>query len=531
MAEERVDGARPDRSEAAEARADRSPRNQRSRNDVSWYSRNPSLLQAAASIPFPYRPGMSVPYQQTVVPTGTTLDQQGIPGIMALNWWPTLGYSQTATDPASIVGKEIFAKVREKFSGSIDADAPDFVIYIMALDSVFSYIAHLKRIYRVLTAYTSENHYIPDGMLRAFGLSAAQIVDLKEHRMQFYQIINELVFMTRKFNLPAAFDIINRHYWLNDNVYMDAESINSQFYVFNCLGYYSFELKTAGSVQVGGLTMKTLTIPNTDVAEYYFTFGRSLIDALAGSDDAYIISGYLMRAYEGYPAFQVDELALDDRLIPHYDPEVLMQIENARPIILGTKYSTSAAIANDVTQDPSTNAVVCVPTLTATKPSWYTGMPWNVQNFLSIRSDAPTVADVTIATRLKMGVWKDNSTDTNFDCVIACGSEILDTIQIWTVSSNNTNTKVPTIYSSTLVGLVSIAMDATGARSVADLCNIQSFDWHPILPVVVKANSGGTFWYSTIAGDVHNFTMLSDEQLHQINRVCLYSEFNAYGQI
>lgn len=463
------------------------------------------------------------------MPEGTTLAQQGIPGIMALNWWPTVGYSQTATDPASIVGKEIFAKVREKFSGSIDADAPDFVIYIMALDSIFSYIAHLKRIYRVLTAYTSENHFIPDGMLQALGLSVTQIVDLKEHRMQFYQIINELVFMTRKFNLPAAFDIINRHYWLNDNIYMDDSSINSQFYVFNCLGYYQFELKAVGSVQAGGLTMKTLSLPASDVAEYYFQFGRGLIDALAGSDDAYIISGYLMRSYEGYPTFTVDELAIDEKLIPHYDPEVLMQIENARPIVMGTKYSSSATLSNDVTQDPSTNAVVCVPTLQVSKPSWFSKIDWKVENFLSIRSDAPTVADVTIATRLKMGVWKDSSTDTAFNHIIACGSEILDTIQMWTIDSNNG--QAPHRYYSTLTGLVCIPADVTGARGIADICIIQSFDWHPILPVIISANDAGTFWYSVIAGDVHNLTVLTDEQLHQINRVCLYSEFNAYGQI
>lgn len=502
---------------------------QRSRNDVSWYSRNPLLLRAAASIPFPYRPGMNIPW---MLPNDTvnTLNRTNIPGIFTINWYPTVGKSTTATDPASIVGKEIFAKVREKFSGSIDADAPDFVIYLMALDSVYSYIASLKRVYRILVAYTSENHYIPDALLQALGFTTGQIVDLKEHRMQFFQIINELVFMTRKFNIPAAFDIINRHYWLNDNVYMDADSINSQFYVFNCLGYYKFGMQEISTgVSVGSLSLSTLTIPNTGVAEYLYSFGRSLIDALAGSDDAYIISGYLMRAYEGFPTFTVDELPLEDKLVPHYDPEVLMQIENATPIQVKTFGNADATLTNGVTQDPATNAVVCTPHLKATRPAEMLGVVWDMENTISIRSDEPSVADVTIATRLKMGVENDKGTTTNVDYDIVCGSEIVDSFKISYYWLNNSGTR--NLQNAFLQGPIFVA--ASNIAYVVGLTMMQSFDWHPIIPTIIVVDPSPTSLqvYTALSGDLHNTALLSNEQLKQINRVCLYSEFNAYGQI
>lgn len=493
-------------------------------NDVSWYSRNPTLLMAAASIPFPYRPGMYVPWNATAEGATQNIQDHAIPGIMTLRWMPTVGYSQTATDPPSVVGKEMFAKVREKFSGSIDADPPDFVIYTMALDSIFAYIAHLKRIYRVLTAYTSENHYIPDVMMNALGFTDAQILDLKNNRMQFFQMINELVYMTRKFNIPAVFDIINRHYWLSDNVYTDAESINSQFYAFVCVDYFQYGLSsTTSGVEVGSLSLQHLNIPNTNVAEYLFGFGRDLINALSGSDDAYIISGYLMRAYEGTPVFTVDELVLEDRLIPRYDPEVLSQIENARATLQTNIGNSSVTITNTVTQDPSTNAIICKPhcaVKSLTKMEQSIGVD---QPTISIRSDAPTVADVVIATRLKMGVMNYVASETGYEYDIVCGSEIVTGMTIYAKRKDGV------IDSKSFGGSLFISMDALGLLSLPVLTLMQSFDWHPIIPTYA-ATSSGTI-QAALSGDVHNLTMCTNEQLYQINRVCLYSEFNSYGQI
>lgn len=497
---------------------------------MSWYSRNPALLAAAASVSFPYRPGMFVDWANPSK-EGFNVMRQAIPGIAVLEWVPTFGRSQNATDPASVVGKEMFAKVREKFSGSIDADAPDFVIYVGALDSIFSYIASLKRIYRILGAYTSENHYLPDAMMRALGFSEKAILNLMQHRIQLYEIINELVFMTRKFNVPAVFDYINRHYWLNDNVYMDADSINSQFYMFCCMGYYQYTLlNTPDNVQAGGLSMVYPTYPNTDVVEYLFTFGRNLINALAGSDDAYIISGYLMRAYEGTPVFTVDELPQEDKLIPHYDPEVLMQIENAVPVPYEWFGTSSGSFANDVTQDPKTNAVLCDPTISVNVPSYATGFTFNESPYLSIRSDAPSAADVTIATRLKMGILSETLDGTKWTGVINCASEVLIEIDFWNYRRQDNGT----VYLSNfkLVGRNVLTSTPSSLALVGPgICAIQSYDWHPIIPLYISPNTDSGTIYAMLMGDVHNLTLLPESELQQINRVCLYSEFNSYGMI
>lgn len=462
-----------------------------------------------------------------------------IPGVMCLKWQPTVGWSSTATDPASVVGKEIFAKVREKFSGSIEADAPDFVIYLMALDSAFAYIAELKRVYRILTAYTPENHYIPDALLRALGFTDAAILDLKQHRMQFFQCINELVFMTRKFNIPAVFDIMNRHYWMGDNVYMDSASPNSQFYVFSADGYFLMSEEEVSGIKQQVLNIAPKQIPTTQVTEYLFNYGRAMIDALAGSDDAYIISGYLTRAYEGTPIFTVDELPLDERFYPVYDPEVLMQIENANPVIFAYPFASGMTLANKIFQDPNTNAVLCAPSLSGAVNKQFTYI-WETmgirpEQFLSIRSEAPTVADVTIATRLKMGYRNVTKVGTDYLLEIVCGSEILTSIRVWSWMTIRRSTGVTRSLHEYELGGMNVYKAGGSMRQFLPLMLIQSFDWHPILAVYFQDSAEMTgdndSVRATVTGDVHNLTLLSNEQLHQINRICLYSEFNAYGQI
>lgn len=481
-------------------------------NDFSWYNKNPSLTVAAASIPFPYRPGMQVDVTDWIKdPADTTTAKLQIPGVLALEWLPGIGRCSLATDPASIAAKEIYAKVREAFSGSIDADAPDFVIYLLALDSIFSYIGALKRLYRITATYSAQNLMVPDELLKAYGLDDAARSQLREHRMELYGIINQLIGMTQKFRCPAVFDLFNRHYWMNDNVYTDAPSANSQMYMFTQAGFLKFSmLPVPGkeSVQAGGLTMveapfKTLEIATEGVTPL-FTFGRDLIDALAGSDDAYLISGYLMRAFDGTSVFKVDELQINETLEPVFVPSVLAQIENSYTANVDYSELTNLTIA----QDPSTNALV----------SGYTG-PANaytveVKPIISIRNDAPSVEDVVEATRLK--VTKEAT---------ASGT-------IYHYAS-----ELPVrwmLYGSQLDQRVRQNMQINGPSALnmpyllGMACVTAQFDWHPLC-VLWYGTSGSKHYTPYVVGDIHNFTTVSMEQLDEIHRVCLYSELNSFG--
>lgn len=482
-------------------------------NDFSWYNANPLLTQAAASIPYPYRPGMLLDY-------GPTTQTFRIPGVLRINWVPTVGQSSTATDPASIAAKEVYATVRDAFSGTLEADGPDYIIYFMALDSVFSYIGALKRVFRVLNTYTPMNYNVPDVVLRGMGVNTDLIPVLKRDRMKLFQVINELVGMTRKFKCPAIFPIFNRHYWLNDNVYTDANSANSQMYCFNETSFYKFELQnTPDKVLAGGLTMVTnpLMASSTETVDDLYEDGRSLIDALAAWEDAYTISGYLQRAYSDRPNFSVDEITLDERFEPLYEPAVLPQIENAFAVgQLGLNPWGFNPQTNVITQDPKTNAILCSPSVPVTEN---TKLVMGMRVPVSIRSDAPTLIDTVEATRLHSYVKADGK--------IGCGTEIVWSMYLYNYTPAGTISEYQTgsvwIYDKTNTTLAQWDTQSW-IESI-----LSAFDWHPIMYRFSMQSNGNALVLPN--GDLHNITVIDQTQMDEINKICLYSEFNSFNTL
>ena len=506
-------------------------------NDLSWYNRNPALLQAAGSFPFPYRPGMSAHPVSSKM--GINQPYQ-VPGIAVLDWCPSIGISTKNTDPASVAAKEIFAKVREKFSGSIDADAPDFVIYLMALDSIFAAIGAMKRIYRVVNTYSPDNYTVPDLLLSALGLAPADIQDWKSNKMLAYQYINELVAMTGKFHCPAVMDIFNRHYWMNDNVYLDAPTPNSQMYVFRMNEMYQYQLvkeanptDAAHPVMVGGLVGVDITRKN--VQSMYDTV-KGCISALAASDDAYIISGYLMRAFEGVPQFSVDPIGLTDILTPVYVEEVLMQIENS----MGTPYGLESHCAV-ITQDPKTNTVWHEPCSNSVRFASDTNSAHfaldqeiSYKPRISIRHDNPSAADCTIASRLMESVTKIDFVNSMYTAYVDCGTEMVGNwnVYVGTDSAGSFPVGPISFYCSNPKVLTSGKLPVDEAIAPISMATISQFDWFPLLYIVtyeINATGAPISTYTGISGDIHNISFLDDEMLRNLHRVCVYSEFNAFG--
>lgn len=492
-------------------------------NDLSWYNKNPNLTIAAASLPFPYRPGMTIPRlgRTVTVSSGnpavvTDYTSSSIPGVLQIQWIPSVGQSIANTDPASLVAKELYAKIRSAFSGQLSVDPPDLLIYLVCLDSIFSYIGSLKRIYRILTTYSPENYAVPDQVLMACGIPAANIPTWKENRMQLYGYINELIGMTSKFVCPAIMDYFNRHYWMNDNVYTDAPMANSQMFVFYQHSYFQFSLYTdpVTSIASGSAELVQWNANVSPTSAY--NFGVDMIRVLAASEDAYTISGYFARAYEATPKFIVEPMGLDEKFEPVYVEEVLSQIENAK-VALGWNKVTAANRNCSVRQNPANNAILSPMKWTLVASSSDKSVTINdIAPFLSIRSQTPTAADVVIASRLASYVdfYYASSTDTTvtYNCTARCGSELVVDMNLISVLPAGT------------VGMQSIASLQSGTMDMFWICLYMQFDWAPLLTYLTSSGVTAVF------GDIHNLTTFSEDQLAQINRVCLFSEFNAFSE-
>lgn len=490
-------------------------------NDLSWYAHNPALLAAAASLPFPYRPGMGLP----VAGLANGDAKFGIPGIFVISWNPVFGQANgSPTDPIALAAKELYGRVRNAFSGRIYADPPDFVIYLGALDSIFSAIGSLKRIFRTISSYSPENYMLPDALLQALGIAKDNVSAWITGRMDLFMYINELVAYSRKLRCPDVMDLLRRHYWMNDNIYLDAPQANAQMYVFKQTSYYKFKLieGTAG-VQSGGLSLVDINYASPATA---YESVKQLIDALAGSEDAYTISGYLMRAFDGSSEFRVDEVTLLEQLTPVYVPEVLTQIENARKPI-----GFSAPTISDLTQNPANNSLTQSVTLSIAKSgdtgALLAGLLPKLYGIVSLPMQLPSAADVVIATRLQFAYGAFTATDTGVTCSLSCPTEVVTDMRIFYYSWNGSkpfvanlvfDTDVAYTTSSTIVG-------NDGVLLVAG-----PFDWHPLQRVFTYTKgTPPAITNSYVLGDVKNITSIEPDTLANIHRVCVLSELNTFG--
>lgn len=523
---------------------DREKSDTSSLNDISWYSRNPNLLAAAGSFPYPYRPGMTMNLEPTLGSSRTAGTFTKVQSMVRLDWAPSFGESKMSTDPASIAAKEFYGRVRESFSGSIDADAPDFLVYIGALDSIFTYIGWLKRIYRAISTYTPENMDMPECILRASGFTADEdILNLRQNKIRLWQMINELILMSHKFKCPAVMDLFNRHYWMSDNVYADQASLRAQLYMYNLVGVYKCkELPIDGDATNKAMGLQMTPIPtrrassSTPVTvDSLYNFGLGLIQALDAWDDGYLISGYLQRAFQDVPSFTVSELLQNELISAAYVPEVLTQIENFHVITPPGVESSDAMLVDmlnqmTVTQRVTDNSVVTNDGVIVTPTEkglaqfnyWAGLFDRGHMAVLNAHSDLPTVADTVIASRMTAFTEWTVVQTSKILCSYSCGTEVPLGFANYGMGINTYNYPMK----SWEVLDFTEQMTYEDQWNVPALCAIQQFDWHPIIMVLMNLPTG-TAMYP--AGDMYNPTVVSPEQLRNLHKICLYSELNSFG--
>lgn len=494
------------------------------RNDFSWYNKNPLLTESVARIPFPYRPGMELPDVKLLNSAASQAAfPRTVPGIMTLEWIPAVGYSKDNLSPISMTAKDIFSKVRSAFSGSIMADAPDFIMHIMAMDSIYAYISWLKRVYRASGTFTLNNHLTPEVLLQAMGFEPNGALRIMKERTRLWGLINELVAMTDSFIVPDEFPIITRHMWMSERAYSDAFSLNAQMYLFNCTNWYKFATDEAGAGSLA-LTKLDLTQIETSGVEYLYTFGRTLIEALSAWDDAYIINGYLAKVY-GDKRVKLAALAENETMEMLYNEVVLSQIENATTPMVPT-----TSVVSTIKQDPLTNAILTDFYAVISADGW-SKVVYPDQVRLNVRNDAPTSENVVEATRLAtkfFTVSKESEERVTSTCY---GTEIVIKLTIYMASTAGRNTAEA--YSLVNIGLVGTTngtnvtvKTATLKRMMQLSCYMSAFDWHPFITntLYMDETTQNAQAFAFMMGDIHNITYLTDTDFDHINRVCLYSE-------
>lgn len=479
-------------------------------NDVNWYNRYPELLEAAARIATPYRAG-------SIIETGKTMGD--IPGVMKISWIPNFGVSDSSRSPINQVARELYARVRAKYSADLDAEGADFVCYIGALDGIFTYIAWLKRVYRFTRMWTPENYAYPMQLIAGSGLTEQTFNALRMHRVELYGGINELIYRVHTFICPAVFDMLNRHVWMTDNIFLDSEKLYGQTYMFNPTAVFKFEelpvIGGAAGDLASGLTMQKLPSGTKTLTEL-LQFGDDLITALANWSEAKTINGYFLRVFENEPIFRMPNLAEDEVQLPVYSEEVLSQIENTFSASIANPQTDAVSFAKcQVAQDTDFRLITQSTVTVSGSPNASAELLTIAQHYMNFHHGLDAVPDVIVASRMHGHFTLEQSTGA-YNIVCQGATEIALDIVLCGYSPST--------------GIVSLAhlpqLRRTSNQEVGSLFDTMSFDWHPFMYAYSADASPATVYFG---GDCDLFTVLPVSQLLEMHKVALFSELNAFS--
>lgn len=191
-------------------------------NDPSWYGTSPELIRDSASIPFSWPVGTSFN-----VDDGYTIDS--VPGIMALSVQSGIGGCYTENDAVNVASSAIYTYVRHANSGHSNYDAPDLMMYLLAMSSIYSFITWCQRNLAALNTFDQRNRYIPKGILKA---NSVDYESLRDNQANFRFWLNTFITKVSSLVVPNVMPIFQRLAFLYANIYIDGPTIKDQLYMY-----------------------------------------------------------------------------------------------------------------------------------------------------------------------------------------------------------------------------------------------------------------------------------------------------------
>jgi hypothetical protein len=488
-----------------------------SHNDASWYMADTQLVNDVASISFNTALGNPITLPGSLGITFNVADASvNLPGIMSIYTTPTIGVSTDANSPVNIAMRRLYAYVRHANSGHSNYDPADLMIYLLAMDSVYTYWAYMVRAYGVAQVFSRTNKYVGDCLLTAMGVDP----NIRENLADFRAYINTFAAKAQQWCVPRVMTYFLRHNWMYSNVYKDEDNDKAQMFMYVPAALYKYNA-TLTEGKAGGLEMRPIatevtsngiinakTLPNNYVD--MVAMGNDLLNALAGQEDIGIISGDILKAYGAENLWKIDTIPVDYQVIPVFSEEVLEQYHNtafAGAQIANASGDLISYTGLQITQDTSVgggclkfNPIInagshlCLDTLMDTWRQQVTAenIMTASRNMLSAKPFAPTpgkdVKALTSAVQLR-----------------SCGSELCLFGVIYTL--NGTVLDRAKVYQS--------------ANFVPDLYTFARFNEAPIRPVM---GANGTTCVG-IYGEMTNYGVLSKQNIDQIHEVALMSLF------
>lgn len=504
-------------------------------NDWRWYANDPQLLRDVASMPFGYSLGSLLQLRDAGARNG-----RGIPGVMAINFVPGVGYSANNQSAVNIAMKNMVTYLKASVSGARTYDSPDLCMYLMAIDSANMFLAWMRRIYGVTGLANMLNRYYPEALLHA---NAVDFGEMRRHMADFRAYINIFATKLGGYVLPSFMPICARHMWLCNGYYEDNDSDKNQLYMFVPDGFHQFNLDSDGA---GQLVYKPFIREALD-ADHYLTFdqitafGDGLLELIRdsyGEQDFNQIAADLLAAYGEQNVYRPEGISDGYVVLPTYDPVVLGQIQNL------TAFGIPNAKSCDIVQDPTKNFVMYTPNIPQNEANKHLSTRFTQDRMLLANMSNPGPETVIENSRLMFIPEYDSAAGLINPFNI--GSEFCSAFTIYTFMKNEHGVMYlshgPSLRTALMIN-TPFASDTPGddimettLDEVNDLLTnieeISNFDWHPICTVDListdlhNKNVLNTSKQSRgYLGDINNYTLITRHDLERLSHVALLSEF------
>lgn len=515
---------------------DKSSPDSKTDNDVSWYASHPQLLIDAASHAYGLPLGAKYSYNENI-DLSENVDvakYHHVPGIMSLGFVPSVGISVDANSPINVIARNMYSFVVHANSRNTRYNAPDLMMYLLAVDSLHMLHAWLTRAYGFMNFSTPLNRYLVKSLIESMGFNYD---NLSGNMADFRGVINSLGVKLGALAIPDSIPYFKRHRWMVSNVWLDTPNTKAQMYFYSPDSFFQYEEmydeEQSGHAkhEWGNLNYRSSGSGSHNISTIK-TLINDLYNPVIESEDCNIIAGDILKAFGGERLLIVPQIPTDFTLSPSYNEEVLTQIHNYRGMgVLETKYAA-------VDQDVDRNIVVHNPTFRAS----VVGTDMNV--VFDMPYDNPTPADTMVASRMTVisDPINDGAFYENFH-LSSCGSEIPTSAKMWFYRWDPGAEASSLVYE-TLAGDMKISMllgtDQPSSLVAADqmnkvrtICHLTNFNMHPLVRVwAEKGQTDKEFELIATHGDITNFTVMNAADLRKMHDIALLSEYSvpAMGQ-
>lgn len=492
-------------------------------NKPEWHYNDERVLKDVASFSYATPLGSDLHYPRWITTNSGNMfmgSAASIPGLMTIVTALTPGISLDASSPLNIAAQNVYSFVRYKNSGASNYDAPDLMLYLFAMDSLYACWHWMRRIYGEASMYSQVNKYKPRAYLKAEGVD---LDDIYAHLADFRAYLNLRAGNIRAFAVPATMTINLWHSWLYANIFKDSSTTKAQEYMYTPAYFYTYD--ETSSSKGGILTTKPVLFNTKPESRTLLKFAdlRNLLDGLINnlqySEDIGIMSGDIIKAYGEGGLFTLDSVDADYKVESVYDQRVLSQFENTR---IAGYFNTAAALPTfNVTQDPNTNTLLFQPNIALA------GTLERKGNFINFHWDSPTPQDVIDASR-NMFTVRNTSSKTLLN---SCGTTLGLQIEIYCYGTSNDPSvgyvEGPlTLYGYSMGQTINFN-DPNNVKLAPTNCFLiwawTAFDWAP--PVRIGAVTDVEIFPPTLR-DWDIFTILTESNIEALNAVALFSEFN-----